>query len=335
MNPNLPPHVVLMQLIDGVVVSRCITLAAEFGIADLLAEGPREVSALAASTSLNQDALYRILRALAAVGVFSELPERRFENNPVSEMLMSNRGPFRSLARWMGHPVYLGSVVNLDFSLRTGKPTVEKDNPGMKPFEMLVQHPDALAVFSDAMTGFSLSDGAAIRENFDFSRFRRIVDVGGGHGALAAMMSSASPEATVTVFDLPHVIEGTAERVKDSGGRVNATAGNFLESVPGPTDLFVLKWILHDWSDEAAIRILSNCRKSLAADGRVLVCEMLVEPGPEGVAVRLLDIEMMAGAGGRERTEAEFSALFEAAGFKLERVIPTHTLIRLLEASPR
>jgi hypothetical protein len=148
------------------------------------------------------------------------------------------------------------------------------------------------------------------------------------------MIARAAPQARVRVLDLPHVIEGTKKRLEDDGleGRIEAVAGSFLERVPGPADLCVLKNILHDWDDEISTRTLTNCRNALEAGGRVLVCEMVITPGPESLLARIIDIEMLVGPGGRERMEAEFAELFAIAGLKLIRVIETPTPIRLLEA---
>jgi predicted O-methyltransferase YrrM len=331
-----PPQAVMMQLISGAVVSRCVSLAADLGVADQLKDGPKSVADLAAATGSNADALYRVLRALAGLGIFAELPGRQFRNSPLSETLRSDvQGSVRNIARWMGHPLYWRITGDLDFSVKTGKPAVVKDEPDRHPFEILSRDKSAQACFNEAMTGVSMADGAAICKAYDFSPFARITDVGGGHGMLAMMIARATPSATVTVFDQPHVVEGTRQLVAQAGlaERVQVAGGSFLENVPGPTDLCVLKWILHDWDDQAATGILGNCRKALADGGRVLVCELLITAGPDSIPARIIDIDMMTGPGGRERTADEYGRLFEGAGLKLSRVIETFTPIRLLEAT--
>lgn len=334
--PNsLPPQAIMMQMINGKLVSRCVSLVAELAIADHLKDGPREAAALATATDTHPDALYRVLRMLAGLGVFAELPDRRFQNTPLSEVLRSDApGSVRSYARWLGTDLHWQVVTDLDHSVRTGETAMAKRHPNTPPFEVLAQYPKAQETFNDAMTGLSLADGAAIIQAYDFSQVNRVVDVGGGHGTLAMMMARAAPGATVTVFDLPHVIEGAKKRFAEENpdGRLHAVAGSFLDEVPGPTDLCVLKHIIHDWDDESARRILNNCRAALDEGGRVVVCEMLITPGPESLPARILDIEMLAGPGGRERTEAEFADLFNRAGLTLRRVIETRTPIRLLEA---
>ncbi len=202
-------------------------------------------------------------------------------------------------------------------------------------FEVLAQDSGAQETFNEAMTGLSLANGAAIVEAYDFSSFARITDVGGGHGTLAAMIAQSAPNANVTVFDLPHVIQRTAKRLAAEfpAAKITTVAGDFLDKVPGPTDLCVLNNLIHDWDDDNAKRILTKCREVLADGGRILVCEMMITPGPESMPAKIFDIEMLVGTGGRERTEAEFSELFRGAGLQLARVVETRTPIRLFEAT--
>lgn len=330
-----PPAKIMMQIISGKCVSRCVSLAAELAIADMLADGPKDVAALAKGTDTSPDALYRVLRTLAGVGVFSELPDRHFQNSPLSATLISDsRGSVRHYARWFGRELHWRIWSGLEFSVRTGKPWAEKDHPDKTPFQVLAEHPADQDVFNHAMAGLSDADGPAIVQAYDFSRFGKIIDVGGGHGTLAMLIAESAPHARVTAFDLPHVIEGATERLSEEGlfGRIDLKSGSFIEGVPEPADLCVLKHILHDWDDETARRILANCRDALSDSGRVLVCEMVIAPGPEGIPALVLDIEMLVGVGGRERTQAEFSELFAAAGLRLERIIGTQTPIHLLEA---
>ena len=331
-----PPQAVMMQLINGKLVSRAISVAADLAIADRLADGPRSCAELADATATHPDALYRLLRMLSGLGVFAVGPDRRVENTPLSEALRSDTpGSVRQYARWLGTGFHWRAVADLDHSVRTGEPAPLKDRPETNVFEILAADPAAQAVFSDAMTGLSTADAGAITEAYDFARFRRIVDVGGGHGALAQAIAAAGPDSEVSILDLPHVIEGTARRLVETGGdRITTRGGSFFETVPGPVDLCVMKHIIHDWDDARATQILTNCRRALAPEGRVVLCEMIVTDGPDGLPALVLDIEMLLGPGGRERTREEFDTLFRAAGLRLERVIPTRTAIRLLEGRP-
>jgi hypothetical protein len=222
----------------------------------------------------------------------------------------------------------------LETSVRTGRPWAVNEYPDKTPFQVLAEHPDDQDVFNQAMAELSDADGSAIAQAYDFGRFQTVVDIGGGHGVLARLIAQKAPRSKVMVFDLPHVIESARKRLAEDclSEQIYLKDGSFLDSVPGPAGLCVLKHILHDWDDDTACRILTNCRDALGDMGRVLVCEMVIVPGPEGLTALALDIEMLVGAGGRERTEAEFSELFAAAGLRLERIIRTPTPVRLLEA---
>jgi len=337
MPPPMPtsPHQTIMQMINGKCVSRCISVIAELAIADHLADGPKDASKLAEATATNSDALYRVLRMLAALGVFVELPDRRFQNSPLSEVLRSDSpGSVRHYARWFGRALHWHLWTELNYSLQTGEPSICKSHPNQAPFEILAQNPLDQETFNDAMGALSAMDGPAILRAFDFTPFGRIVDVGGGDGTLASLIASAAPGASVTVFDLAQVIQShtAPSGTQTSATQVNYVAGSLFARIPGPTDLCVLKHILHDWQDEDALRILRNCRDALSPNGRVLVCEMLIEPGWQGIAASILDIEMLVGVGGRERTAQEFSDLFAAAGLRLERVVRTPNPMALLEA---
>ncbi len=332
-----PPQAQMMQLISGKLVSRALGVVAELRIADHVAEGPRNCAELAATTDSNPDALFRVLRMLAGLDVFRLHPDRRVENTPLSDTLRSDTaGSVRDYARWLGTDFHYRAVSGLDYSVRTGQPSMAKDAPDGDVFTILASDGVAQSTFNDAMTGLSLADGEAIVGAYDFASYSRITDVAGGHGALAQRIATAAPEAQVTVFDLPHVVDGTARRLSSlpEGSRIGTIAGSFFEAVPGPTDLCVMKHIIHDWDDEKAATILRNCRRALAPGGCVVLCEMLVTDGPEGLPALILDIEMLLGPGGRERTREEYASLFAEAGLHLDRIIPTHGSVSLLEARP-
>ena len=332
---GVAPEKIIMQLISGKCVSRCVSLAADLAIADMLADGPQGVSALASATGTLPEPLYRVLRLLAAMGVFDELPDRQFRNNYLSQTLVSgSERSLRNYARWFGRELHWQMYSGLETSVRTGRPWALNEYPDKTPFQVLAEHPADQDVFNEAMAELSEADGPAIIGAYDFGPFHSIVDVGGGNGTLAQLIAGKAPHANVTVLDFPHVIESARERWSEDGvsKRIHLNGSSFLDGVPGPADLCILKHILHDWNDETALRILANCRDALSDQGRVLICEMVVAPGVEGLAALTLDIEMLVGAGGRERTEAEFSELVTTTGLRLERVICTPSPLRLIEA---
>jgi hypothetical protein len=336
MPPELPPQATIMQMLLGKFVSRSLTAAAELALADHLKDGPRTAEDLARATGTNADAVYRMMRALAAVGVFRELPGRRFENNELSGVLRGDvQGSLRAMARWINEPTAWAAWGALDHSLRTGKAAAEHAL-GAPVFEYFAKNEATARIFNEAMTGFTAMTGRAAIEAYDFSGFARVVDVGGGHGALALLVQQRWPHLEVTVYDLPFVIEGTQEVIAAAGvaGRVRAVAGDFFEGVPAGADCYMMKHIIHDWSDEACVKILRHCREAMNPEGRVLVLDQVLTDGPEGVMGKLIDLEMLVFTpGGRERTAAEFATLFEHAGLKLNRVVPTQSPICIVEAT--
>ncbi len=187
------------------------------------------------------------------------------------------------------------------------------------------------------MTSMSKSDSFAVVEAYDFSPYKKIVDVGGGHGYLAMQIARQFPGTQVTVFDLPHVIPDTEKQISENGmnDRVNAKGGSYLEEVPGPTDLITMKNIVHGENDEKAIQLLKNCRSALHNEGKVLVIESVITDGPEGIGARVLDIEMLIGPGGRQRTKEEHAKLFNEAGFEFQREIRLKTGSSILEANTK
>jgi hypothetical protein len=216
----------MMQMINWKLLSRCVSLVAELAIADHLKDGPQDVGSLAATTGTRPDALYRVLRVLASFGIFVELPDRQFQNSGLSETLRSDvPGSVRHYARWLGTGFHCRAISDLDYSVRTGKPALLKDHPDKTPFEILSQDRSAQQTLNDTMSGLSLTDGIAIVQSYDFSRFGRVIDVGGGHGTLAAMISRAAPKARVRVLDR------TSLRARRSASRMRALKA---ESKPSP-----------------------------------------------------------------------------------------------------
>jgi len=204
-------------------------------------------------------------------------------------------------------------------------------------FEHFARNPELSKVFNDAMTGFSSVIIPALVESYDFSGIRTLADIAGGHGAVLTAILEKHPGMTGILFDVDHVIAGARPKIEVQGlaGRVSTASGDFFEAVPPGADAYVMKHILHDWDDEKAALILSNIRKVLPKDGRVIVIEAVIPPGNEPGLGKILDLEMLVMPGGRERTEEEFRALFERAGFTLTRLIPTASPLSILEAKPR
>jgi len=333
---ELPASAQIMQMVAGKWVSRAISVAADLGIADLLANGERSTAELAAACGAHEPSLYRLLRALASVEIFAETTPRRFTLTPLAECLRSDSPEsMRAMARFAGTPIAWRSWEFLPDAVRTGE-TGAKAAGVPKPFEYLKEHPEEAAIFNEAMTNLSRQSAPAIAEAYDFSGIRKLVDVAGGHGLLLRTVLRQYPAVHGVLFDLPEVIEGAHEAIRVDGmdARCETASGDFFQAVPEGADAYMMKSIIHDWDDERGAAILRTCRRAMAQDGRVLVIEIPVTPGNQPAFSKLLDLEMMAIPGGRERTEQEYGELFASAGFELTQVVPTRSPMCVIEGRP-
>ena len=326
--------VALLRMMTGYWVSKALSVAAELGLADLLRDGPRTTDELAAACGADAPTLYRLLRALASVGVFTETAGegRRFALTPLAELLRSDvPGSMRALARMYGSEQYRAWDGLLD-SVRTGSPAFDREF-GASYFDYLTRSPGAGVVFNEAMTGWTTQVASAVAAAYAFAGSETVVDVGGGHGLLLATVLRAHPEMRGVLFDLPQVVAGAqpllaAEGVAD---RCMAVGGDFFASVPEGGSVYMLAQILHDWDDDRCRVILQNCRRAIRPDGRILVVEQVLPPGNEPALGKWLDLHMLVLLTGRERTAAEYGALFAAAGFTLTAVIPTTSGASIVE----
>jgi hypothetical protein len=313
----------IRRMVEGYQVSQAIHVAATLGIADLLANGSRTSDELAATTGTDPPTLYRLLRALASLEVLNELEGRRFELAPLGEPLRSDVP--NSIAGWaafIGRPYYWQAWSGLLHSVRTGE-NAFRHTHGTDVWTYRASRPDESAVFDRAMTSLSRRSNAALLAAYDFGRFRTIVDVGGGNGALIAAVLAAHPGVQGVLFDQPHVVSGAAPHLERAGiaHRCRTVGGNFFESVPEGGDAYVLRAVIHDWDDDASVRILTVVRNALAEDGRVLIVERVIAPANQGRDAKFSDLNMLVGPGGRERTREEFSTLAQSSGLRLERVL--------------
>lgn len=323
-------------MLTGAWVSKCLGIAAELGIADQLEGGPKSVSAIATATGTHEDSLYRVLRLLASTGVFTELPERSFALTPLSSMLLtSNPQGMRNTVRMMTfgeHWKAWGSLIDV---VRGGGIATDIAE-GCDIWEYFKRNPDRAEIFDASMTDFTMQSNAAIVGSFDFSQHKTVCDVGGGHGWLVKAILEANPSMRGIVFDQEYVVEGARKVMAEAGlsARAEGVGGSFFESVVGGADLYMAKNIIHDWDDEKSITILRNIRKVMPAEGRLLLVEIMVGPANVPEPGKFMDVNMLAMTGGRERTAEEFAALFAQSGFKLGRVIPTPSLMNLVEGLP-
>ena len=330
MTHPLPPEAQLLGLITGYMLSQGAYVAAKFGIADQLKSGPKSADELAKSCGAHAPSLYRMLRMLASVGVFSEGEDGKFSATQVGELLQS--GKMRDMAIMMAAPFHWRVYEDMLYSITTGKPAFDKVH-GTPAFQWLSKKPEEAQIFDNAMTSFTMSLLPVISGACNLSGVKKLVDVGGGHGILLCHLLKANPGLQGVVYDMPHVIEGTKKRIAAEGlsSRCEAVGGSFFESVP-TADAYIMKHIIHDWDDEKAGVILKHCRKSMSKDGRVILVEAVVPPGNTPSFDKVLDLEMLMIPSGKERTEKEFRELFKSAGLKLEKIIPTPSPVQILEA---
>lgn len=324
---NLPPPLILWGLINSNVLARCVQVAAEYGVADVLADGKMTASEIADKTGLNEDALSRMLRLLTAHGVFS-YEDGFYQNSSISELLRSDHPQsMRSFGAMMNLPVFLESFAGLTETAKTGKP--------VKSFaefmEYFAANPVQSKVFNGAMADKSRAVVPAVVDSYDFSPFKTIADIGGGRGHLIRSVLDRTPNVSGILFDLPHVI--AESQSADTAERLQLQPGDFFSDSLPTADAYLLMEVIHDWNDEDSIKILSAARKAAAPGAKLLIIEAIVseDAGPD--FSKVLDIIMLAVTGGRERTPSEYENLLSSSGFRFERIIPTMSQYSIVEAS--
>lgn len=321
----------LDQMIVGYWVTQAIYVAAQTGIADRLAVGPRTADELAGETQLHGASLYRVLRALASVDIFREDAEGRFSLTEMGKLLGSEApGSKRSLAIMAGAEFYR-SWGGLLSSVETGDAAFDKVY-GRPFFDYMSANPDRWRIYDAAMTGIHGSETIPVLDAYDFEPFRTIVDVGGGNGLALAAILRRHPEARGVLFDLPEVAKRAVEIVDRAGAsdRCRIVSGDFFDAVPASGDAYLLRHVLHDWDDREAISILENCRRAMRPGGRVLVVETVIPSGNDPCFGKWLDLMMLV-VGGRERTEEQYAGIFTAAGLRLNRIVPTAHEVSVIE----
>ena len=334
MAKKLSPPEIIRSLTVGHWVARLVYGAAKLKLADLLEGGPRTAEDLARAAGVQGPALYRVLRALASVGVFAETTGQRFKLTPLAATLQTGvPASMRGFALMINEKYNWDAWEELLDGVKTGGVPFLKAH-GVTVFEYLEKHPEDLDVFGEAMTSISATDNPAIAAACKFSSDQTLVDVGGGHGSLLATILKANPKLRGVLFDLPSVI-ARAEKdqyvtAKGIAQRCILESGSFFEAVPKGGDAYIMKSILHDWNDEECGKILASCRAAMNQKGKVLVVDTVIPPGNDPDWGKLLDIQMLT-IGGRERTKKDFAAMFAAAGLKMTRVVSTRCPLSIVE----
>ncbi|MCC9070637.1 acetylserotonin O-methyltransferase [Flavobacterium sp. F-65] len=329
---NLPKNPELTfkmyELISGYWVACAIHSVAKLEIADLLVDEPKSLSELAKESQSDETSLYRLLRATASVGIFEELPNGKFKINDLGATLLTDvPGSIKpwALANLGEHYPAFG---NLTYGVQTGKVSFD-DVYEKSVWEYYKDNPDAGANLMKAMAGVSGAVLKGIIDTYDFSPYKTIVDIGGGNGAMLFTVLYSSPSSKGIIFDEPYVVEATAKQIPDDlKNRVSVSGGSFFDEIPANADLYLTKWVIHDWNDKEAIDILKVCYKAMPVGGKLLIIDSVISDELNGPhAGKLLDLNLMALTTGKERTLSEFKSLLKQVGLSFIRLIETNTEI--------
>ena len=332
---DFPPPLVLQQLIQSFQVSQCIYVAARLGIADLLKDGPRSSEELAQATGTHAPSLYRVLRLLTAIDLFTEGKTHAFALTLLGTYLQTGiPGSLRTMALAYGEKPFWPVWGALLHSVETGEPSFQHVF-GLKTWDYYAQYPEEAQIFNNFMTELTTSVAPTVAGAYDFSASSTLVDVGGGHGQMLSTILQAHPTLHGVLFDLPHVVKGASPLLDEAGvsDRCQVIGGDVFTAVPTDYDTYLLSRVIHDWDDERTIAILTRCYHAMQAQGKVLLVERVI-PTDRTPALLVLesDVIMLVAPGGKERTEAEYRALLDAAGFELTQLIPVLPPYSLIEA---
>jgi hypothetical protein len=326
----------LNRMLQAAALSRALCTVAELGVADHIETGsPQPVASLAAATGTHERSLYRVLRFMAANGVFKEASVGMFDHTPLSHVLRSDAdGSYRAAAR-LFHRFFPGWD-GLDHAVRTGEPGFNKVF-GQPVFDYVMAHPDAGPILDAGMTSIHGYETGAMLDAYDFSGVRVLADIGGGNGSLLSGVLTRYPAMRGILFDLGHVVARASAALQQAGlaDRCQVIEGSFFDGIPAGADAYVFRHIIHDWNDDQCAQILGHCRRVVPRDGRLLLVECVVPIDNAPSIAKEFDMTMLTFPGGIERTEAEFRALLDRSGFALTSVTPTTTMVSVVEGRPR
>lgn len=323
----------MLEMILGAWLSQGITVVAQLGVADALADGPLGAEELARRVGADPDALNRLMRALVGDGIFRRTRDGRYALNPLGDTLRTDAPvSIAGMAKFVGSPQHREHWSHLGDAVRTGEAVIPKLR-GKSAFDYFASVPELAAVFNDAMTSVSELAIAPVAAAYDFSPFGTIADVGGGHGRLLAAILQATPAAQGVLYDLAHVVDGAPELLTKYGvtDRVQVIPGSFFDTVPAGADAYVMKNIIHDWPDDEALVILRNVRAAATPGTTLLLIEGVIPDHDREFVAKWTDMEMLVGIAARERTEDDYRKLYQEAGFRLTRVVDTASPFSLVE----
>ncbi|MCE7985284.1 MAG: SAM-dependent methyltransferase [Caldilinea sp. CFX5] len=330
------PHEIVLSTALSYLSARALHVAADLGIADHLKDGPRGIDDLASATGAHAPSLYRLLRTLAGQGIFAETTPGHFGLTLAAAVLQrgipgSVYDAVRMIGDMTGDGPWWSAVGHLRHSVMTGQPGWDYvvDAPF---FDYLALNPKAGAWFDRGLANFTIVENAAIAQAYDFSGARRVIDIGGGQGGFLAEILKAFPQVQGVLCDQPQVLAEPAYLTQDGLlNRCDLVGIDFFQSVPSSGDVYLLKRILHDWNDEHSVQILRNCRAAMHKEARLLVVDVVLPPGNTFHPGKIMDMLMMALLEGQERSEEEFCALYRQAALQVTRVIPTPSMLSIVE----
>jgi cyclopropane fatty-acyl-phospholipid synthase-like methyltransferase len=331
---DFPQQAAMLRMLSGFWLSRALSVVVKLGIADLLKEGPKNSEELAQTTNTHAPSLFRVLRALAAEGVFYEDKNGRFSATLLAATLQTGvPGSLRAFLLEQLDDEHYGAWGDLMHSVKTGE-TAFDNHFSMDLWQYRALHPEDAKTFDEAMANMTDVAVGPILRAYNFSPFRTVVDIGGGDGSLLAAILGKYPEVKGVLFDMPRVTPKAERRIEAAGlaKRCKIVSGDFFESVPASGDAYILKAVIHDWDDERAATILRNCLRAMTEHGRLLLIEAVIPPGNGPFFHKFMDLNMMVMTGGRERTGDEYQALLKSAGCKLTRIVPTSSELSVIEA---
>lgn len=327
------PNVIMLGYLQNLWLLGSIRSAAELGIADILSEGPKSVTDLAEITGTTSESLYRVLRALASEGIFKESPGGLFSNTPFSKSMQEDE--LRYFICYFLNSMQFKLSSEIPVAVKSGKKLTEQFSVN-NVFDHIARTEELNRLYNKAMTNTSRMQAASLVNSFDFGKFRHIVDVGGGWGYFLNAILMKYRNVKGTLFDLPNVINDKEKlcREKDFIGRLNTVAGSFFDFIPEGGDLYILKNILHSWSDEDSLKILSNIRKVIWKEGRILIIEIIIDNHARSSWGKMTDLIMMAATEGKERTEEQYRRLLLNSGFAVTKIKKTISPLSLIIAEP-
>lgn len=330
------PRAQLTKMSMSYGVSRLLHVAAKLDLADFLADGPKSAEELAVPTGTHAPSLYRTMRALCDLGLFTEDDTHRFSLTPLSEELRSDSSnSYKSTVLMLTGDLFCRAMDNLLYSVKTGKAGFEKAY-GVPFFDWLENHPEQASMFSQTMVGYHGAEHEAVVAAYDFSGLDTIVDVGGASGNFLTAILERYSRPRGILFDMPHVVCDAPALIQSRGlrDRISIQAGSFFDRVPVGGDAYLLSQIIHDWEEEHCLTVLGNCRKAMRPGSRLLIVERVLPACGMRHPAKRLDISMLVLTGGQERTEQQYRELLAEAGFQLARVVATETTVSVIEAFP-